>query len=244
MDKKHIVITGACGALGVEITKHFLKKNFNVSTIDLIPFDSVNNPELHNHYECDLTSEKNVKNTFSKICNSEGVPDVLLNLAGWIYNQPIISMSNGEFITHGAESWEKSFKTNVDTAFYCSKSCISSLLGVRKKGVIVNFSSVSAAGNAGQIAYSSSKSALCGMSNTIGKEVGPFGIRCVSLSLGFIEVESTKNSLSDQKLKEIINKTPLKKLGSVGNVVSAIEFIIENDFLNATSIDLDGGLVL
>ena len=67
MNKKHIVITGACGALGVEITKHFLKKNFNVSTIDLIPFDSVNKPELHKHYECNLTSEANVKNTFSKI---------------------------------------------------------------------------------------------------------------------------------------------------------------------------------
>jgi 3-oxoacyl-[acyl-carrier protein] reductase len=61
---------------------------------------------------------------------------------------------------------------------------------------------------------------------------------------GYIETTSMRTHMSEPKIKEITNSIPLKRLGKVEEVVSAVKFVITNEYINGTVLDLDGGQVL
>jgi Dehydrogenases with different specificities (related to short-chain alcohol dehydrogenases) len=114
----------------------------------------------------------------------------------------------------------------------------------RIKGVIVNISSVSARGNAGQTAYSAAKSGLESMTRVWSKELGAFRIRAVSIAPGFIDTESTRSAVSEKILEDIRLNVPLKRLGAEKEISDFVITALENDYLNGAVIALDGGLVL
>ena len=65
----------------------------------------------------------------------------------------------------------------------------------KEKGLIINISSISAQGNAGQSAYAASKAAVEALTKTWSKELGMFKIRCACIAPGFFNTPSTKSSL-------------------------------------------------
>jgi 3-oxoacyl-[acyl-carrier protein] reductase len=75
-------------------------------------------------------------------------------------------------------------------------------------------------------------------------ELGPLGVRVNALALGFIDVATTRNALTDEQLQAYVQKTSLGRLGQVEDVISAIEFLAANSFANGTIVKLDGGLRL
>jgi 3-oxoacyl-[acyl-carrier protein] reductase len=118
------------------------------------------------------------------------------------------------------------------------------MLEAHTKGVVVNISSVCASGNPGQVAYSAAKAGLNGMTLALAKELGPLGIRVVGLAPGYFETASTTRSVSVARLAKVIGAVPLKRLGRVAEIADAIDFIIRNEYLNGTIVELDGGLVV
>jgi 3-oxoacyl-[acyl-carrier protein] reductase len=114
----------------------------------------------------------------------------------------------------------------------------------RINGVIVNISSISAKGNAGQSAYSAAKAGLESMTIVWSKELGSFGIRCVAIAPGFIETEAMYRALSGERIEELKQQNPLKRLGKDENISSTVLFAINNDYVNGCVIGIDGGLIL
>jgi 3-oxoacyl-[acyl-carrier protein] reductase len=111
-------------------------------------------------------------------------------------------------------------------------------------GCIVNFSSIASEGNAGQAAYSSAKAGIEGLTRTMAIELGPFGVRVNAVALGFIDVVTTRKAVRDSQLRQYAEKTPLGRLGQLEEVVSAVEFLSSNAFVNGTIVKVDGGLRL
>ena len=118
------------------------------------------------------------------------------------------------------------------------------MLEARRKGVVVNISSVCASGNPGQVAYSAAKAGLNGLTLALAKELGPLGIRVVGLAPGYFETMSTTQNVSEARLAKVVAAVPLKRLGRVAEIANALDFIIDNDYVNGTIIELDGGLVV
>jgi 3-oxoacyl-[acyl-carrier protein] reductase len=118
------------------------------------------------------------------------------------------------------------------------------MVSKRQKGVIINISSISAKGNAGQSAYSAAKAAINALTVTWSKELGMFGIRCNAIAPGFFDTDSTHQELDESKLKAYQKNTPVGRLGKTDEIVDAIEFIIGNDYYNGSILELDGGLVI
>jgi 3-oxoacyl-[acyl-carrier protein] reductase len=118
------------------------------------------------------------------------------------------------------------------------------MLEAHKRGVVVNISSVCANGNPGQVAYSAAKAGLNGLTLALAKELGPLGIRVVGLAPGYFDTASTRRHVSEARLTKVTAAVPLKRLGRVSEIAHAIDFIIGNDYLNGTIMELDGGLVL
>ena len=111
----------------------------------------------------------------------------------------------------------------------------------RTKGLIINISSISAKGNAGQSAYSASKAGIDSLTSVWAKELGSFGIRCVSIAPGYINTNSTILQLKNLSHK-YKKRNSFKKLKCRSCACNKI--VIENDYINGKIIPVDGGLVI
>ena len=91
--------------------------------------------------------------------------------------------------------------------------------------VIINFSSVSANGNIGQVAYSSAKSAIETMTKVMAMELSIFNIRVVAISPGYFDTSSTKN-MSDKEILKVISKTPSRRIGNKKELIHLVDTIL------------------
>ena len=130
----------------------------------------------------------------------------------------------------------------MDSYFFVTREVVEKMAKNFTHGVIVNVSSISAAGNKGQTAYAASKGAINALTVTWAQELGPLGIRVAGLAPGIVDTDMPKKSLSKNLLKTIINKTPTKRMATPKEIAHGIIFIIENDFFCGRTLELDGGL--
>lgn len=229
---KTVLVTGGLGNLGNGIVEALIRKEAKV-----IIFDRIED-ERDNVYKVDVTNEEEIVNTLSKI---EKI-DVLVNCAGEIYSEPVLNVMKREH--HKSDSWNRVINNNLNSCFLMSTCVAQKMAETRTKGVIINFSSISAGGNMGQAAYSAAKAGVEAFTKVLAKELGMFKIRACAIAPGFIETSSTRNALSESMLDYWKKNTPLRKLGKIEDITSTIEYIIENDYLSGAVLHIDGGLTI
>ena len=100
-------------------------------------------------------------------------------------------------------------------------------------------------GNAGQVNYSSSKSAMVGFSRSLAKELGSRNITSNVVAPGFIETDMT-TFLNDDEKVEVSKNIPMKRFGTVGDVARCIVFLAsdEANYITGQTISVDGGLFM
>ena len=173
-----------------------------------------------------------------------GAADVLINNAGVLYSAPLVKITPAGVERHDVAMWNKVLAADLNSVFFMTVCVVEKMITTRTKGVIVNISSVSAAGNAGQSAYSAAKAGVNALTAVWAKELSLMGIRVVAVAPGFTETESTRQALSEAVLRETVKKVPLKRLGRPEEIADGVISVIENDFFNGKVFELDGGLVL
>jgi 3-oxoacyl-[acyl-carrier protein] reductase len=242
LNNKIAVVTGGSSGLGLSIAKMLKSHGAQV-----LIFDTKFNPyniEGFCGYNIDVTNNLEIENTFNDIYQNLGTVDILINNVGIIHNEPFINLFKEDEIMHSFNNFKKVININLNSIFLMTSAFTKYLATKRKKGVIVNISSICSKGNAGQVAYSSSKAAVNALTVTLSKELGPLGIRCNAVSPGFINTQSTKLSLSENHLNYIEKKIPLKKLGEPEDVALAVISLITNEYINGTILEINGGLSL
>lgn len=195
-------------------------------------------------YVSDVTDPAAVVRAIAAMENDGFEVDVLVNNAGLIQSAPLINMLEKTNRVHSAETWQQVLAANLSSVFYVTGHVVDHMLKRRKKGVVINMSSISANGNAGQSAYSAAKAGVNALTRTWAKELGGFGIRFVSIAPGFLDTPSTQKALSEAILTKLKQQIPLRRLGDVDHVFQTVRFIVENDYLNGTVLEVDGGLVI
>lgn len=229
---KVVLITGGLGSLGSGIAASLSEKGAKV-----IIFDCVDNGN-EDVYKVNVTNERDIEKALEKI----GKIDVLINCAGEIYSEPIINVMKKE--KHSRDSWDRIINNNLTSCFLMSSAVAKKMTESRTKGVIINISSISAQGNMGQAAYSAAKAGVEAFTKVLAKELGMFKIRAVAIAPGFIETNSTHNSLSESMVSYWKKSTPLRKLGDMEDITSTVEYIIENNYISGTVVHVDGGLTI
>lgn len=229
---KTILITGGLGSLGSGIAEAL--KNYGAT---IVIFDQIDDP-AHNAFKVDVTNEMEIERALQGI---EKI-DVLINCAGEIYSEPLINVMKKE--RHAKAAWDRIMDNNLNSCFLMSSQVAEKMAMSRTRGVIINFSSISAQGNMGQAAYSAAKAGIEALTKVMAKELGMFKIRVCAVAPGFIETPSTKAALSDSLIDHWKKQTPLRKLGQLEDIVSTMKYIIETDYLSGAVIPVDGGLTI
>lgn len=231
------IVTGGAGHLGRAIVRGLADRGARVAALDANP-DGID-PVAELAITCDLTSADAVDEAVANITDRLGTVSVLVNAVGLIHSEPVANLLSGH---HGRESWDRVIATNLTAPFVAGAAVAQVMLRNRTKGVLINISSVNARGVAGQSAYSAAKAGVNAMTRAWSAELGPAGIRAIAVAPGFIDVPTTHDALGEDAVDHWQRQTPLRRLGGQDEVVSAVRYAIENDFVTGTVLEVDGGL--
>jgi 3-oxoacyl-[acyl-carrier protein] reductase len=244
---KKVIVTGGVRGLGRAMVAGLILREARVTIFDL---DRAALEELGraderlNCVECDVSNYEQVVATTARYHEQFGAPDVLINNAGILYSEPLVKITATGIERHDPALWNKVLAADLSSVFYMTACVVERMVAARTRGVIVNISSVAAAGNAGQSAYAAAKAGVNALTATWAKELSLLGIRVVAVAPGFTETESTKQAISEAVLRETVKKVPLRRLGRPEEIADGVLFVIENDFFNGKVLELDGGLIL
>ncbi len=247
LKEANIIVTGGASGLGKAMVSGLVDKAANVIVVDRNA-DAL--AELTSEYpavkcyNADLTDADAVQALTETIFRDFGKINVLVNNAGIIHSEPLVNILNRDNTKHSLENWTRTIDINLNAVFYMTVNVAEKMVKSRSKGVIINISSISSYGNAGQSAYVATKAALNALTVTWSKELGMFGIRCVAIAPGFMDTPSTAAALTEAKIKAYKQATPIGRMGKTEELLHSVVFIIENDFYNGTILNLDGGLKL
>ncbi len=227
---KVFIITGASRGLGAFIFNHYKTKGFEI-------YGTYNSSKIVLDDKCfskvNVASDDEVL-TWIKSLPLDGKSIVLINCAGISYNA----------FAHkcDTEKWSEVIDVNLKGTFYTINAVLPLMRNVLY-GRIINFSSVVAQkGAIGTSSYAASKAALWGLAKTISLENASKGISINSLNLGYMEAGMIEQ-IPQGMLDDIIAQIPMKRLGDLNSIISSIDYLINNEYITGSSIDLSGGLI-
>ncbi len=163
--------------------------------------------------------------------------DILVNNAGTTRDMLLMMMSE--------DDWDEVLRTNLKSAYNCSKAALRPMLKQRY-GRIINITSVSGlAGQAGQANYSASKAGLIGFTKALAKEVGPRNVTVNAVAPGFVPTALT-SVLTDEQKNAAIAVTPLGRFAKPEEIAYAVTFLASDRaaFITGQVLSVDGGLVM
>ena len=237
------IVAGGAGSLGRAIVAALRGKGVRVVVFDLTadpaPFDD----DEVTYIPTDALDETVVAASVSAAVTAIGKISILVNATGAIHSEPLVNVLAAER-RHKLASWDRIIGANLTATFLVTSHVAEHMAVTRTKGVIVNFSSVAAAGNAGQSAYAAAKAGIEALTAVWAKELGPIGIRTVAIAPGFIDTPSTLVAMPEAHVKEWARDTPLRRLGTAADIAGAVVFAIENDYLSGRTLAIDGGLTI
>jgi 3-oxoacyl-[acyl-carrier protein] reductase len=244
---KRAIVTGGVRGLGRAVVEQLRALGAEVTVLDL---DAAGLEALARDCPgvevivCDVADEAQVAAAMATFHGRHRAADILVNNAGVLHSAPLVRFAEGRLERHGLAAWNRVIASNLTSVFLVASHVVERMVASRTKGVIVNISSVSAAGNAGQSAYSAAKAGVNALTATWAKELGLLGIRAVAIAPGFTDTESTHHAISESVLKETVARIPLRRLGKPEEIARAVVLAIENDFFTGKVLAVDGGLIL
>ena len=240
---KVAIITGSSRGIGRATAVEFAKNgysvvvNYNKSKQEAEKVVS----EIRNFgqdallFKADVSDFKESNNLINFAIKEFGKIDVLVNNAGISLQKIFQDVTESE--------WENLFKVNVWSVFNCCAAVANHMIS-RKKGKIVNVSSIwGIAGASMEAHYSASKAAIIGFTKSLAKELGPSRIYVNCVAPGVIDTEM--NNFDEKIMEELKNEIPLKKIGSARNIAETILFLAseKSDFITGQTISPNGGTI-
>jgi 3-oxoacyl-[acyl-carrier protein] reductase len=195
-------------------------------------------------YICDVSDEEQVDLVFEDIKQQFNGLDVLINNAGITRDALMLKFKDGERQSRmSLEAWNAVINVNLTGVFLCGRAAVEQMALAGNGGLIVNISSISAAGNMGQSNYSAAKAGVAAMTVTWAKEFARYGIRVNAVSPGFIGTEMVR-AMKPEALAKLQAMIPAGRIGEPDEIAHTIQYLIENDFVNGRNIEIDGGMRL
>lgn len=189
-------------------------------------------------YKMDVTDKEMVKQVVEQIDEKHGKIDILISNAG--FSTPPAFCYKME-----DDDWDKLIKVHLYGTFNTVKAC-GGIMKSRGYGRIVVTSSLAGVfGLTGNINYAAAKTALVGVTYTLAKEMGPFGITVNAVQPGIIRTPITEAPLQAMEEK-FVKETPVPRIGEPEDVANAVSFFCqpESDFVTGVVMRVDGGYVL
>jgi 3-oxoacyl-[acyl-carrier protein] reductase len=247
-----IVVSGAASGMGRHFSLRLVEAGAQVAAGDVNEGGLAETAamakgpgKLHTR-KLDVASEADVGAFVGWAHDAMGGLNALINNAGILRDGLLVKKDKetGQVKTLTKEQWDAVIGVNLTGATLLARDCVAKMVSTgTRPGVVVNMSSVARHGNRGQSNYSAAKAALATNTKTWSLEWAPFGIRCGAIAPGMVETPMTQGM--NQKARDaLVAAIPVGRIGTPEDLWVAVRFVLECDYFDGRTIDVDGGLGL
>ena len=245
LEGKVVLVTGGGSGIGAEIVRRFGGQRARVGFLDIADEASraleaeLTAAGLAVRYErADVTDVPALQAAIGRVREALGPIDILVNNAAHDERHPT------EAVTEAY--WDDRIAVNLKHQFFAAQAV---LPGMKAKGggAIVNLGSNSwMIGQGGMAAYTASKSAVLGLTRSLARDYGPFGIRVNAVAPGWIMTERQLALwVTPEAEKEIAARQCLKRKLVPADVAKFVLFLASEEASGCTNQHyiVDGGWV-
>lgn len=243
LEGKTVLLTGGLGSLGRAQATELAAQGAAVTVLD--------RPEVEGATEtvaalgpgvrfegCDLGDLEAARDRVRALADAPGGIDVLINNAALIINRPFEEFSLAEY--------EDQVRVNSSAAFALAQACAP---GMKAKGWgrIINFTSITLNGQIdGYVPYIASKGAMLGLTKSLARELGPFGICVNAVAPGAIVSEAEARVFGHKAAEYsywVLDRQCLKTRIQPEHVARLVAFLASptSDMITGQNIGIDGG---
>jgi NAD(P)-dependent dehydrogenase (short-subunit alcohol dehydrogenase family) len=241
--RKTVLITGGTRGIGRGVVTKLVTNGWNVAftyrsdqTIAQNLIDSLVKKMAEDQtikaYPFDLSDTTAVNGLPVKVFEDFGGLNALINNAGLT--------DDGSFLSMDRVRWQRILSANFSGTASLSLAAIPYLLKSESSALVMVASLAGLTGKEGQVSYATSKGALIGLTQWLGRRYGQTGLRVNAVAPGFIHTEMI-DILEPRMYEHILQGTAMHRMGTVDEVANTISFLLEPGYLQATTIRLDGG---
>jgi 3-oxoacyl-[acyl-carrier protein] reductase len=239
------IVTGAGSGIGYATSLKLASKGYTLIMGDLIKDIQKKADEIKSNtnsqvigLNVDVADWNSCKNFYENALKILGIDhvDILVNNAGITRDALFTKMT--------LEQWDQVIKVHLYGTFNCTKQVVEGMIK-NNWGRIINMSSASWLGNIGQANYAAAKAGIIGFTRTLARELGKYNITVNAIVPGFIKTPMT-DSVPEKIRKMMIDRIPLKKIGSPEDIANLIAFLSSDEasYITGAIIEVTGGLVL
>lgn len=237
--EKIILVTGASRGIGNNIAKKLAHRNIVIANYNKSKEKAISlKEELKKEnididiIKADVSNRKEVREMVKQIIDKYGRIDVLINNAGISQYKLFTDITDDE--------WEEVMNVNLKSNFIVTQEVVRNMIS-NKKGLIINISSIwGVTGAAMEVAYSTSKAGIIGLTKSLAKELGPSNIRVNAIAPGIIDT-SMNNKFSEEEINDIKEEIPLERVGKPEEITKCIEWLLEDNYTTGQVISINGG---
>jgi len=241
------LVTGGASGLGEATVRELVKEKYRVAIADrdkergtaLVQELGAENTIF---IETDVSKEDSVKAMVSDVVKAFGAIHVVLTSAG--VHTGFISILD----ENASSKLQETFAINVFGTFWTVKYASEVMIKQEpyndkgERGVIIMVSSISGLeGSAKAVIYSGTKGAINGFTLPMARDLGPFGIRVVSIAPGTIVTAMTHKVVKPEDVVEDAKNTPIRRVGEPEEFAKCVTTLCMNTYLTGEIIRLDGG---
>jgi NAD(P)-dependent dehydrogenase (short-subunit alcohol dehydrogenase family) len=240
-----VIVTGAGRGIGRAVTERLAREGGRVVAVDrdaasgaLVEKDLRAAGLDVTFAQADVADPAQIESCVERVTAETGPPDVLVNNAALV--------RTSDFFTTAPEELDEIYAVNVRGGLLFGRAVAAVMKDTGRGGAIVNMSSITAAqGSPGMTAYSASKGAVSAMTRSMAVALAEFGIRVNAVAPGTITTEAVTEiySRETELRRQVLSRTPLRRLGTPAEVASVVAFLAGDDasYITGQVIFPDGG---
>lgn len=246
-----IIVTGAAQGMGAHFARRLAEAGAQVAAGDVkedglaaLVESAKGLPGAVHARKLNVADEADVVAFVEWAHGAMGGLNGLINNAGILRDGLLVKRDRetGKVTRLSKEQWDAVIGVNLTGATFMVRETVAKMVETGSRpGVVVNMSSIARHGNRGQSNYTSAKAALAANTVTWSREFGPYGVRVGAVAPGMIETPMTQGM--NQKARDaLVANIPVGRIGVPEDIWVAVRFVLECDYFNGRTIDVDGGL--
>ncbi len=242
LEGKTAIVTGAARGVGQACAMQLARAGARVIAVDVDARGAQETVDAIGHgmaIGCDLIDPEQIDALREQVIANDAAPDILVNCAGLIfYRQGITAVSVAE--------WDTVMNINLRGTFLVCRAFMDTLKS-RGDGRILTFSSMAARVGGIDVGmhYTASKAGIIGLTRSLAKEGGPYGVTANAIAPGIILTGPVKEQVNGRQ-EEYISQVLLARLGEANDVANVVTFLSSPfaSYITGVVLDVNGGMYM